>query len=601
MSSLDISPVLGFSKSLEPLVAAQSLRVVIGGTSIRLVDDVDLEMQRGEIVGLVGESGSGKTTLGLALLGYCRSGLKIANGSLRIGKTDVLSMNEANRRSFRKHAVSYVPQDPATALNPALRIGRQLVEGFDQYTPTEPDLLKSLDEVHLPASAAFLARYPHELSGGQQQRVAIAMAFASRPELILLDEPTTGLDVTVQAQVLDTVRRLCSEHNTAALYVSHDLAVVSILADRVAVLYAGRIVEVGPTRSVLHNARHPYTHALTRAVPDIKSRCELKGIPGHAPNPAHRAPGCDFAPRCELVIPTCNENPIALVRARPAHEVRCLREGLVQAQAEPVTTLANSKQIDKDLVLTVRDLVAFHGANQVLSGINLKVQANSCVALVGGSGSGKTTLARCIAGLHKDFRGKLQFRKRVLAQSTRERSRTDLQEIQYVFQNPYASMNPRRSVGASLAVGLRQFASLSQADARSRIIRALDEVALPPRFADLYPHQMSGGQRQRAAIARALIVEPKLLVCDEITSALDVSVQALVVELLQKLQKDRGLSLLFITHNIALVASLAQTIVVMQRGSIVEGGDTEALLSHPTTVETRQLLQNVPSFAAVPQ
>ena len=580
-------------------VEVRDLKVVLAGSGLDVIDEISFALAPGEILGLVGESGSGKTTVGLALLGHCRRGLRIAGGSVRIDGRDMLRLDEAGLRAARGRLVCYVPQDPATALNPALSIRTQLAECLGGSAgDVETRLAQLLQEVKLPTARGFLEVYPHQLSGGQQQRVAIAMAFANRPRLIVMDEPTTGLDVTTQAHVLETVRQLCARHGVAAVYVSHDLAVVASLAGRVAVMYAGRIVEMGPTARVLRRPDHPYTRALIRAVPDLEGRLVLQGIPGQAPDPGRRPSGCFFAPRCPLAEEACRQAPPPLVAVAPEHLLRCIRSGAASpVAASPALASMAEGAPPAAPVLRLEALTAFHGPIEILHGISLDLPARRCLALVGESGSGKTTLARCIAGLHRELAGSIRFQGEDLPAAARQRPAAARRRIQYIFQNPYASLNPRRRIGKSIAVALSEFESLGRGELERRVHAALDQVALPASIAERYPHQLSGGQRQRAAIARALIAEPQLLICDEVTSSLDVSVQAVIVELLAELQRERGLAMLFVTHNLALVRSIAARVAVMQAGRIVELGAMEQVLDRPQAAETKRLLQDTPRFA----
>ena len=425
------------------------------------------------------------------------------------------------------------------------------------------------------------------------------MAFAAHPRVVVMDEPTTGLDVTTQAHVLETVRQLCEEHGIAAVYVSHDLAVVASLAHRVAVMYAGRIVEIGPAAEVLHAPSHPYTRDLLRAVPDIENRNQISGIPGQAPEPGRRPPGCAYAPRCRLAVPACRESLPGLEETAPGHAVRCLRAGemAVAATAAPPPRDANARD-DTSPILKVDQLVARHGATRILHGISFEVPERSCVALVGESGSGKTTLARSIGGLHADMEGSILYRGAALPPGSRNRKPDLRRRIQYIFQNPYASLNPRRSIGRSIAIALETFESPGRAEVQRRVRAVVDQVALPASAIGRHPHELSGGQLQRAAIARALIVSPDLLICDEVTSALDVSVQAVIISLLGELQRERGLSMLFITHNLALVRSIAQHVVVMQAGAVIEAGAVDQVLDAPRFEATQRLLADVPRFAS---
>ena len=589
----------------ELAVAVEGLRIVLRDSEIDIVDEVSFTIAPGEVLGLVGESGSGKTTVGLALLGHTRRGAAIAAGSIRVGDVDILALSSAGRRSVRGRVVSYVPQDPAASLNPALRIGTQLrevleVHGFGSGSDErEARIAEVMREVALPDDKKYLRRYPHELSGGQQQRIGLAMAFACRPRLIVLDEPTTGLDVTTQAHVLGTVRELAAAHQVAALYVSHDLAVVGTLATRTAVMYAGRIVELGPTAELFANASHPYTRRLVQAIPHLSGRRDLVGIPGRAPSPGARPSGCTFAPRCTFVKDACRAEEPRLRELAPQLWVRCIRAEEVRASA-----VSHSGRLEEhvaqdrmsDAVLSLDHVFAGYGSATVVHDINLQVAPHECLALVGESGSGKTTLARSIAGLHRDRSGLISLRGQPLADAARSRTREARQSIQYVFQNPYGSLNPRKTIGQIVRQPLGVFGAATGAEADKRVEEMLDRVSLASSYVDRYPDQLSGGERQRVAIARALVVSPAVLVCDEVTSALDVSVQAAIVELLAELQRELGLAMLFVTHNLPLVRSIAQRVAVMSAGRIVELWAVEHVLQAPTDDYTKALLADTPSL-----
>ncbi len=577
-------------------VVVEGLRITTTDGRRCLVDDGCLELAAGEVLGVVGESGSGKTTLGLALLHHCRPGLRIAAGRVRIDGRDLCAETTAGLRQVRGRVVCYVPQDPASALNPALRIRTQIGECLPRERRSPSVLWELLAAVKLPAEPGFLDKFPHQLSGGQLQRVAIAMAFANRPRLVVMDEPTTGLDVTTQAHVLETIRELCNGHGVAAVYVSHDIAVVAAISRRVAVVYAGRIVEMGPTARVLNSPAHPYTRALMRAVPDIDDSAAVRGIPGHAPERGAEAACCSFAPRCPLVTAACRERLPQPVELAPAHVVSCFRAG-DRESVEAARSSAPRPSTGAPPILAIDQLRAGYAAREVLHGVTFRIAPGECVALVGESGSGKTTLARCIAGLHSQVAGSMVFKDEPLAPDCRQRGADARRRIQYIFQNPYGSFNPRRSISASLAAALSQCEPMSGAERRQRIHAALDQVSLPASTAARHPRDLSGGQRQRAAIARALITDPELLICDEITSALDVSVQALITELLCRLQRERGLAMLFVTHNLAVVRGIAQRICVMQGGDLVEEGATEDVMRQPGAAETRRLLRDAPRFA----
>jgi peptide/nickel transport system ATP-binding protein len=588
----------------------ESLRVELDGAGngkpVDIVDEISFHVDAGEVLGLVGESGSGKTTVGLAVLGHTRRGARITGGDIRIEGRSILELGKAERQALRGELVSYVPQDPASALNPALRVGTQLMETLSEHGFGASDeerrarISDALGEVLLPSDKAFLRRYPHQLSGGQQQRVALAMAFANRPRVIVLDEPTTGLDVTTQAHVLETVRDLCGAHGVAALYVSHDLAVVATLSGRVAVMYAGRIVEIGPKSAIFRASAHPYARRLVEAIPELSGEHALIGIPGTAPRPGHRPNGCYFAPRCPYVVERCWAEFPPVEPVAKGHVVRCWEHPRVLADslaARPDAIPPPKVRAEEPLVATP-GLDATYGPRQVLFDVGLVIRPHECVALVGESGSGKTTFARCIAGLHTTYEGEVSFHGKALPRGARARDRETRKAIQYVFQSPYSSLNPRKTIGQILAQPLRLFFDAGGREARSRAVEALKTVQLGESVLSRYPHQLSGGERQRVAIARALVASPQLLICDEVTSALDVSVQAAIVDLLAELQRELGLGLLFVTHNLALIRTIAQEVVVMSEGRVVERGLVDSVLDDPQASYTKQLLSDTPSLEA---
>lgn len=564
----------------------RGLSVIGVPSGAAIVDAVDLDVRPGEILGLVGESGSGKTTLGLALLAYVKRGTALAGGEVTVGGTNLRALPEPEIRRLRGRIVAYIPQSPASALNPALRIGTQLRECQRDVAR----IREVLREVALPDTDEFLRRYPHQLSGGQQQRVAIAMAFVGLPELIVLDEPTTGLDVTTQKHVLQTVREMCATYKCAAVYITHDMAVVAELTDRIAVMYSGRIVETGPAEVVLRSPRHPYTARLLMAVPDLEGRREIHGIPGHAPSPLRRPAGCAFAPRCPLVIDRCRVEEPPTVDG-----VRCFRAG--DERLSITARVEEPESVASEVILDVRGLSAWYGPTRVLEDIDLSVHSGHCVALLGESGSGKTTLARAIAGLHPQHGGEVRLAGESLPHSSFQRSVEQRRHVQYVFQNPYESLNPRKTV-RELLLGPARILLGRIDDPDGLVAAALEQAALSPELAHRYPDQLSGGERQRVAIARALAARPEVLVCDEVTSALDVSVQATIVELIGRLQ-GQGLTVLFVTHDIALVRNVAQSVAVLQQGRIVEFGPVAQLLTDPTHDYTRALVADTPHFQLV--
>jgi peptide/nickel transport system ATP-binding protein len=577
------------------------LRVGITSTGADIVDSIDLQLQPGEVVGLVGESGSGKTTIGTAILGHARTGAAIEAGDVVVDGQEVLGRPEDEVRLLRGEHVAYMPQDPASALNPSIRIGHQIVELLElRKIDTAAGRLQrardGLAEVGLPNDDAFLARYPHQLSGGQVQRVALAMAFLPRPRVLVLDEPTTGLDVTTQTLVLETMQQLCAKRDVAALYVTHDLAVIGNVADRVAVMYAGRIVELGPREKIFARPSHPYTRALLDAIPHVSQARALSGIPGQTPQPGSRPTGCRFHDRCGFAIDECAVTDPPPVSDGPDHWARCIRVGDIGTWDIDLGRVpdAPAEGVERDIVLGVTGLSVSYGRTEVVHDVSFDLARGECVALVGESGSGKTTISRSVGGLHKQWTGDVVFHGRPLARSARRRSREDRRKIQYIFQNPYLSLNPRQTVGQIVRRPMELFGIAKGKEATERATELLDAVALGPSTLALRTDRLSGGERQRVAIARALAAEPDVLVCDEITSALDVSVQGSIVELLERLRKERGIALLFVTHNLALVRSIAARVDILSEGRLVESGPVVEVMERPQQEYTRTLLANTP-------
>ncbi|AUA08295.1 dipeptide ABC transporter ATP-binding protein [Streptomyces sp. SID8382] len=582
----------------ETILDVSGLRIDLdSGTTI--VDGVDLHLRRGEILGIVGESGSGKTTTALALLGYAQRGARIAEGTVTIAGQDVLALAPPALREVRGRIISYVPQDAAQALNPALRIKGSLTDVLRRRPREKPaDVPSLLSAVDLPGTPEFARRLPHQLSGGQQQRVTIAMSLACEPPVIVMDEPTTGLDVVTQRSVLTEIARLRDDEGASLVYVSHDLAVVSQLADRIAVMYAGRVVEQGPTSALLTRPRHPYTRGLLQSIPDHRQRVRLAPMPGTAPGLEDRPAGCPFAPRCAQKTDDCTVAPPLLEPVTERHEVRCTH----WRRTEPplVRATVERRSTDPAPTVSVRGLTATHrgrgGTVVAAADISFDLGRGECLALVGESGSGKTTIARSIVGLHRTDRGSILLHGRELPPRIRDRTLDQRRGIQYVFQNPFQSLNPRRRIGEDLARPGQVLRGLSLDQARAEVPGLLERVRLPQRAADRYPAQLSGGERQRVAIARALAARPDVLVCDEVTSALDVSVQAAVLEVLAELRDDLGVSMLFITHDLGVVSVVADRVIVLERGRICENGPTERLLSAPEHPYTRRLVDAAPTL-----
>lgn len=520
------------SKQMANALTCSNLRIVSRSTGVPLVDDVSLSVERGEFVGLVGESGSGKSTICFALLGLIRKGTQVTHGQVRIGGIDPLSLPSHDLLKVRRSEIAYVPQSAGYALNPALTISRQLQDRLPGAVDAHDRISHAFNRVSLPATKDFLERYPHQLSGGQQQRVAIASALVTNPKVIVFDEPTTGLDVAVQAQILDMIRRLCADEHVASLFISHDLAAVASLCSRTIVMRQGRVVEAGETRQVLRTPNEEYTKTLVRSMPSLSASLAIIGP---------RGKGYD----------------------RPS-------------------AIGNAS------ALSVDGLSAYYGSKRVLHGLNLSIKPGECTALVGESGSGKTTLCRALIGLHSNYEGAISLDGGLLQKSSLQRSFDNRRRMQYVFQNPYDSLNPRRTVRDIILEPIR---FLGQKRSGNFASEQLKRVRLPTSFVDRYPHQLSGGERQRVALARSLAANPRFLICDEVTSALDVSVQASVLDLIMDIRREMGLTVLFVTHHIALVPAISDNVIVLKDGRAVDFGPTADVLINPRSEYTRSLLE----------
>jgi peptide/nickel transport system ATP-binding protein len=589
------------TQSAGAAIAVDGLSVEVAGTGTEIVHDASFAIAPGEVLGIVGESGCGKTTVALAVLGGARPGARISSGTVMVHGSPMLGLTRRELQRRRGKDVAYVSQDPAAALNPSLRIGRQLTEMLEVHAPEldkrgiSQRVAETMEDVRLPTEQVFLRRYPHQLSGGQQQRVAIAMAAILRPTGIVLDEPTTGLDVITQAHIIRTVLALCAKHNVAMLYVSHDLAVIARVAHRVMVIYAGRVVEAGPVR-LLDRPGHPYTTGLIGAVPAISEARILTTIPGRPPSPDRHPPGCRFADRCSFRVDRCDTREPELVPIEVDHVARCYRAIDVRARAltDSVLKIGDAPPAAGTPVLEVNELSAAYGSAKVLESVSFQVAPRECVALVGESGSGKTTVGRCVIGLKTDWAGRVAYHGQALERAARSRSQVVRQRVQIIFQSPYNSLNPRRTIAESVGAPLVEFAELGKRERFARVCEALEQVSLSDRLAQRYPNELSGGERQRVSIARALVCQPEILICDEVTSALDVSVQAAIVDMLADLQAARNLAILFVTHNLALVRSIADRVLVLHSGQIVESGLTSTVLDSPRDAYTRALIAETP-------
>jgi peptide/nickel transport system ATP-binding protein len=604
----------------DPLVAVEGLTIDFWSNDRwnNVVNDATFSIARGEALGLVGESGSGKTTTALALLGFQRPGSRIRSGTIAFGGRDLAHISRRDLQKVRGRRVSLVPQNPTTALSPGLRIGDQLAEAMAVHDVGGSGAERArrarelIAHVRLPDPERTARKYPHQLSGGQQQRVVIAMALACDPELIVLDEPTTGLDVTTQAQILDLLRRLRAELGMAMVYVTHNLGVVAAVCDRVGVMYAGELVEDAPVRELFSHPRHPYTRGLIDAVPSVaaphRSRdFVLRGLLKRNELPK----GCRFAPRCDFAEEACFEQRQVLRPVAEAHDVACRRveeverltAGRVSASSYvPLVAAADESLLDVAGLSITYDRSrrrlgrAARTPLVVVHDVTFDLRARETFSLVGESGSGKSTIARSVGGLLRPLSGQLTFEGRDLAETVESRSKDVRREIQIVLQNPDASLNPRQRVHQIVGRPLELFFGLRGKARRAGVAKALEDVRLDAAFASRYPDELSGGERQRIAIARALAARPRLMLCDEILSALDVSVQTSIVELLRELQAEQGIAYLFISHDLAVVRALSHRVGVLYLGELCEVGRAEDVYAPPYHPYTHMLLSAVPEI-----
>ena len=593
-------------------------RLDVAAGTVKAVDGVDLEIRKGECFALVGESGSGKSMTALSVMRLLPEAGRIADGRVLLDGQDLLALPEAAMRAVRGRRVAMIFQEPSTALNPVLTVGKQISEVIERHCGEKDPakVLRLLEAVGLPGPEQRIDQFPFQLSGGQKQRVMIAAALAADPEVLIADEPTTALDVTIQAQILDLLARLQAERQMAILLITHDLGIVGRMAQRVAVMYAGEIVEVAGCGDFFRAPQHPYSQKLFAALPSqVKRGAELSVIPGQVPPLTAGFRGCRFADRCQFAFPRCRDEAPQLLALEGGRFARChLREeGLAgERPAAPVSeeegtlvaagggprVLAEAKDLKVWFPIRKGVFKRVVGHVRAVDGVSLALRAGRTLALVGESGSGKTTVGKAMLRLIEPTGGAVIVGGTDLASLSRRELRARRRAMQIIFQDPYASLNPRMRVADILAEGMKSLGVGADDNDRSRrMARLLDQVGLPLESLDRYPHEFSGGQRQRIAIARALAVEPKLIVCDEPTSALDVSVQAQILNLLKLLQERLGIAYLFITHNIAVVEYLAHDLAVMYQGRIVERGAAEAVLANPQHEYTKTLLSAVPTIA----
>ena len=602
-----------------PLLQIENLKTWLddGGVPVRAVDGLSLSLERGETFALLGESGCGKSMTALSIMRLLPDTGRIVSGEVVLDDQNLLALPEIAMRTVRGRRVAMIFQEPALSLNPVLTVGEQIAEVLYRHSNLRGDEVKKrimelLDAVGIPDAARCYSEYPFQLSGGMKQRVMIANALAGEPDLLIADEPTTALDVTIQAQVLDLIRDLQKRTGMAILLITHDLGVVSQMAHKVAVMYAGQIVETAPAQEFFANPAHPYSRKLFASLPNADKRAgRLAVIKGTVPPLNREFQGCRFAERCDFAWDKCHEIDPDWSTASQGHVVRChlYSEGKAQAVA---ATDANGAVARSSVALELVDLLKVSdlkvhfpvhkglfkrvaGYVKAVDGVTLEIKKSRTLALVGESGCGKTTVGKGILQLVPVTSGSVFYDGIDLTRLGRSELRTRRSEFQIIFQDPYSSLNPRMRVSDIIEEGMTALAIATSAEERARRVdMLLEQVGLSAEMRQRYPHEFSGGQRQRISIARALAVNPKLIICDEPTSALDVSVQAQILNLLKELQDKFGLAYLFITHNISVVEYLAHEVAVMYLGRIVETGRMEEVLNNPKHPYTRALLSAVP-------
>lgn len=584
------------------------LAYVVRGRPREVLRGVSFRVEPGESYGLVGESGCGKSTAAYAAIRYLPRNARVLGGEVRLAGRDVLAMNEPELRKLRATTASMVYQDPGQALNPTIKVGPQLIEAFTVIGLDDDEAdaraRATLGKVQIADPDLVMTRYPHQLSGGMQQRVVIAMALACDPKLLILDEPTTGLDATVEAEVLQLVRDLRTEYGTSVLFISHNLGAIRSMCDRVGVLYAGKLVEEGPADLVFDEPTHPYTVGLLRCLPrhgSRKSAERLETIPGFLPELGADLPTCVFVDRCSLADDVCRSVVPAWTTVGD-RSVRCHHVDRVPAMVHAALPHGVSVDVDRSAppILELKDVgKTFHQHGQrvyALRGVSLALHAGETVGLVGESGSGKTTLAHTVLGLHAPDEDETLFCDgEPLRAGARRRSNDQVRAIQIVFQNPDSALNRRHSVRRIMTRTLRRLARIPRGDIEARLNEVISSVRLTNLHLDMRPAQLSGGLKQRVAIGRAFAGEPRIVVCDEPTSALDVSVQAAILNLLADLQRDNHTSYLFISHDLRVVRYLSDRIAVLYLGRIMELGPAERVFDGPHHPYTEALLSAAPS------
>ncbi|MBK7462856.1 MAG: ABC transporter ATP-binding protein [Betaproteobacteria bacterium] len=596
------------------MLKVENLRLgfTAGRQTLAAVDGISFAISKGETFALLGESGCGKSVTAQGIMRLLPAAGRVLTGSVQLDGEELLVLPEADMRRIRGGRMAMIFQEPATSLNPVLTVGRQIGEVLERHRNLRGEaaterMLELLRQVGIADPERRLSEYPFQLSGGMKQRVMIAIALAGEPQLLIADEPTTALDVTVQAQILDLLAGLQAARGMGMLLITHDLGVVARMAHRIGVMYAGELVEVASREEFFTRPRHPYTQALFAALPEVSRRgLKLTTIPGQVPPLSAMPAGCRFADRCAHVMPICRTVSPDWREVGTGHEVRCHWTGeaadvettshaITELNIEPGRPFLEMNQLKVHFPIRRGLFQRTVGHVRAVDGVSMAISAGRTLALVGESGCGKTTVGKALLQLIKPTDGSVKLGGGELVGMTPKRLRAARRHMQMVFQDPFASLNPRMRVGEIIAEGMTVLTLKADANAQREAVAALlKQVGLPDEAAGRYPHEFSGGQRQRIAIARALAVQPELLICDEPTSALDVSVQAQILNLLKKLQEELGVAYLFITHNFAVVEYLAHDVAVMYLGRIVEQGRAEEVLRSPKHPYTQALLSAVP-------
>ncbi|MBS0536773.1 MAG: ABC transporter ATP-binding protein [Proteobacteria bacterium] len=593
-------------------LAARKLSVsaALAGRPVNVIDNLDFTLAPGRILGIVGESGAGKSMIGRTIAQLLPPLFSVSQGELMFDGQDLVTMAAEDRRELLGRDIAFVPQEPMSGLNPVLTIGRQIDEHLARLKvggrrARFDRAIEMLEAVHLPRARELLSKYPHQLSGGMCQRVLIAMAFASRPKLLVADEPTTALDVTIQARIVQLIAEMQRQDGTSVVFITHDLRLAAQICDEILVLYAGRVAEYGPAREIFARPRHPYTRCLQLANPVMSgARRGLFTLPERMPGLAALSglTGCAFASRCPVVKDDCRSVAPPPVEVGPAHRAACLHSELTATIAAPDLP-AEAEPSAAAPLLTVNNLGKTfrvgrgffrHESVEAVKNVNFDLADNEFVGIVGESGSGKSTVARMLCGLETTTSGTVALAGRDVSAGDAAARRHLRAYAQMVFQDPQSALNPRRRVGSIVTQSMEATGTGDRAARLARAQALLSEIGLPPEAALRFPPQLSGGQRQRVNIARALCAEPRILIADEIVSGLDVSVQAQLLNLLLRLRRQRGFAMLFISHDLSVVRYLCDKVLVMYRGEVVESGPTAEVFDNPQHAYTKALLAAVP-------